>query len=87
MKQLGKSGAAIAISAFALVATGVALTQVSTAAEGKVQCIGVNACKGHSECQTANSGCTGMNACKGKGWISKTKAECQALEGTVGDPV
>jgi hypothetical protein len=47
----------------------------------------VNACKGHSECQTANSGCTGMNACKGQGWISKTKTECEALKGKIGDPV
>lgn len=87
MKHIGKSGAALALAAFALVATGAALNLATAATEGKVQCIGVNACKGHSECQTAASSCTGMNACKGQGWISKTKAECEELKGTVGDPV
>lgn len=50
----------------------------------KVECSGVNACKGQSSCQTATSGCKGLNSCKGKGWIPETKENCMAKGGKVG---
>jgi hypothetical protein len=51
---------------------------------GKVHCLGVNSCKGTSECAVeGGSSCKGMNACKGHGWISLTKKECAAQKGTV----
>ncbi|MGH8576359.1 MAG: BufA2 family periplasmic bufferin-type metallophore [Gammaproteobacteria bacterium] len=58
---------------------------VHPAAEGKVKCGGVNACKGKAECNTSTdvSGCKGKNACKGKGWVSLTEAECTAQGGKV----
>jgi uncharacterized membrane protein len=87
MKHIGKSGAALAAAAFTLAVSGTLLTKTATAAEGKIQCIGVNACKGHSECKTAKTGCNGQNACKGQGWVSATKKECTDLKGKIGDPV
>jgi uncharacterized membrane protein len=87
MKHVSKSGAALAAAALTLAISGATLIKSSIAAEGKVQCIGVNSCKGHSECQTATSSCNGMNACKGQGWVSKTKAECQSLKGKIGDMI
>lgn len=87
MKHTNTPGTTIAAAALTLALSGALLSTTSQAAEGKIQCIGVNSCKGHSECQTASSSCTGMNACKGKGWVSKTKAECKALKGKIGDAV
>ncbi|MDE2384423.1 MAG: hypothetical protein KGO53_07375 [Alphaproteobacteria bacterium] len=88
MKHIGKSGALMAAAALGLAVAGAGIvTHASAAAEAKFQCIGVNSCKGHSECQTATSSCNGMNACKGQGWLSKTKAECESLHGKLGDPV
>jgi uncharacterized membrane protein len=87
MNHISKSGAALAAAAFTLAISGTMFAKTSVAAEGKIQCIGINSCKGHSECKTASTGCNGMNSCKGKGWISKTKAECKALKGKIGDAV
>lgn len=52
--------------------------------DGSVKCSGINACKGQSGCQTAESACAGQNACKGKGWVKAVSAEkCEAKGGTV----
>lgn len=48
-----------------------------------VKCMGVNACKGHSSCQTANSSCKGLNDCKGQGWVKVSKQACEQLGGEV----
>lgn len=45
------------------------------------QCHGVNSCEGKSACATAESACTGHNSCKGKGWITSSKADCDAKGG------
>jgi hypothetical protein len=37
------------------------------AADAKVQCSGINACKGKSECATAKNACKGQNECEGQG--------------------
>jgi len=69
------SGAAIAVAAAGLfVAQPVAPN--AQAAEAKIHCLGVNSCKGKSECATATSGCKGQNACKGQGWLSMTEKAC-----------
>lgn len=49
-----------------------------------VECSGINACKGTSSCQTADSACKGLNSCKGKGWVPETKANCLSKGGKVG---
>jgi hypothetical protein len=54
----------------------------SSAASSQVKCVGGNACKGQSLCQSANSGCKGQNACKGKGYVmTPTDKECVAAGG------
>ncbi len=55
----------------------------SDAAQAKVHCYGVNACKGQTACATATNACKGQNACKGKGWLPMTRDECVAKGGTV----
>lgn len=47
----------------------------------KVECHGVNACKGQGECGGKGHACGGKNACKGQGWISMTKEECDSKGG------
>ncbi len=57
------------------------------ASMAKVQCLGINSCKGTSSCQTANSACKGLNSCKGKGWIPESKADCLSKGGKVGKTI
>jgi hypothetical protein len=49
----------------------------------KVHCVGVNACKGKSDCQTASSACKGHNACKGHGFVAMPKRTCEQIGGKV----
>jgi hypothetical protein len=52
--------------------------------DDKVHCLGINACKGKSECGVEGGhGCAGHNACKGKGWVTLTRKECADQKGTV----
>jgi hypothetical protein len=55
---------------------------ISTASadEAKVKCDGVNSCKGHSACKTANNACKGQNSCKGQGFVEMSKADCDAAK-------
>lgn len=48
-----------------------------------VKCMGVNECKGHGACKTANNACAGQNGCKGHGMVEMTAADCGAKNGTV----
>lgn len=48
-----------------------------------IKCEGGNACRGLSECATADgkSLCSGENACKGTGYVyTETQAQCIALQ-------
>jgi hypothetical protein len=48
-----------------------------------IKCEGGNACKGQSECATADgkSLCSGENACKGTGYVyTQTQEQCTALQ-------
>jgi hypothetical protein len=75
----------------AMLATAIALTFAgnvvfaadnSDAAASQVKCVGGNACKGQSACQSAQSSCKGSNACKGKGYVmTPTAKECIAAGG------
>jgi uncharacterized membrane protein len=57
-------------------------TDSKAAASSQVKCVGGNACKGQSLCQSANSGCKGQNACKGKGYVmTPSSKECVAAGG------
>jgi hypothetical protein len=72
-------GLAVAASAAALFITGCASmgSGANGGTEAKVACTGGNACKGQSECKSANSSCKGQNACKGQGFVSLTPDECK----------
>ena len=75
------TGLALATAAAGLFAAGIAPVMAAKhMGEAKVHCDGVNACKGQSACQTANSACKGQNSCKGKGWMFLSKAECDAAQ-------
>lgn len=53
-----------------------------------VKCLGLNDCKGLSECETPDgkSSCQGLNDCKGQGWVTvDTEADCTSGGGTVWD--
>ena len=72
------SGAALAAVA-AVLFTALPISTVS-AAEAKVHCEGVNACKGQSACKTASNECKGQNACKGQGFLELTQKQCTAAK-------
>lgn len=76
--RINTSGAALA--AVAAVLFNVASVGSASATEAKVQCEGVNACKGQSACKTASNGCKGQNACKGQGFLELTQKECAAAK-------
>lgn len=53
------------------------------AAEDKVPCLGVNACKAQGTCHTASNACAGQNGCKGQGVTQTTAADCKAKGGKI----
>jgi hypothetical protein len=76
------AGAAIAASAAALFISGCESTGSQSAqTEAKIVCEAANACKGLSDCKTANSACAGQNECKGQGFVKLTAAECSKVTG------
>lgn len=77
------SGAALAVAAAGLFLSGTASVVAADTKEAKVQCAGVNSCKGKSECATATSACHGQNACKGQGWLKMTEKQCLEKGGKV----
>jgi uncharacterized membrane protein len=83
MKTLAISGAVLATAALGLAIAGTTLSAPASAA-GEIKCSGINSCKGHSECNTANSACKGQNSCKGQGWLPTASAdECTTKGGKV----
>lgn len=70
------TGAALALAAAQLFVTNTGPAAAADAKPAKIHCTGVNACKGKSECSSANNGCNGQNACKGKGWLSVSEKQC-----------
>ncbi|MBA1148671.1 hypothetical protein H0Z60_16595 [Ectothiorhodospiraceae bacterium WFHF3C12] len=76
-----KTGAAIALAAAGLFASGVPAVASAESGTNAGKCFGVNACKGRSSCKTANSSCKGHNACKGKGFVTVSEETCEQLGG------
>jgi len=69
------------MAAAALFAGGHVLGPAAAADDTRVKCVGVNACKGKSECATEKNACASQNACKGHGWITLTEKECRTHGG------
>lgn len=77
-----RAGAAIAVSAAALLISGCETTAGQHShTEARIACVGANACKGLSDCKTANSACAGQNECKGQGMVMLSAVECAKLTG------
>lgn len=83
MKLNAISGAALAAAALTFAVGGMTLTTQVQAAEGKVMCYGVNACKGQGACKSANNACKGQAACKGQGWINASAEDCKKWGGKI----
>ena len=75
------AGATIAAAAASLFLGSMTGAPLAHAQEAKVQCAGVNSCKGKSECSTAKNACKGQNACKGEGWLAMSEKQCLAKGG------
>lgn len=75
-------GAMVAAAVAGLFST-VVPAVASAKSGGKVNCAGVNECKGKGGCKSATNECKGKNACKGKGWMSMSEKDCTAKGGTV----
>jgi len=48
------------------------------------QCYGVNVCKGHNDCKTADNACAGHASCKGTGFVMTTAKSCADIGGKTG---
>lgn len=84
MTRRKMTGLLLATTAAALFGT----ATITAAAEdatvsADVKCMGINACKGSSECATATNSCKGQNSCKGSGWVHASKSDCDAKGGKV----
>jgi hypothetical protein len=81
-------GFVVAAAVVGMLATGHQFAADKDMKEGKkeVKCAGVNSCKGHGACASADGShaCAGKNECKGKGWVkAKTAEECTKKGGKV----
>lgn len=85
MKQAIQTGALIAVAAAAMALSGVSFAADSAANAAKVQCSGINSCKGTGECKTAANACKGQNSCKGQGFVTTSAADCKAKNGKILD--
>jgi hypothetical protein len=47
-----------------------------------VHCHGVNICKGHNDCKTAENACAGQASCKGTGFVMSPAKSCADIGGT-----
>ncbi len=78
---MDRKAALTAAALAAVMSAGCAHLGGATAA-AKVECHGVNSCKGTSECGGPGHACAGQNSCKGQGWISLTTSDCTGRGGT-----
>jgi len=83
MNSFGK-GILIASAVATLITSGSLVAQAADKAGGeKVRCAGINECKGHGSCASAEHSCAGKNSCKGQGWVETSTAECSQKSGKV----
>ncbi len=83
MNSFGK-GILIASAVATLITSGSLVAQAADKAGGeKVRCAGINECKGHGSCASAEHSCAGKNSCKGQGWVETSTAECSQKGGKV----
>lgn len=84
--RLAAVAAAFAVSTLAAAAEPPAGSMgKAVAADDKVHCYGLHACKGQADCKTTENACKGQNACKGHGFKGMKAGECLSKGGTIGD--
>ncbi|NRD73137.1 hypothetical protein HQQ94_07765 [Shewanella sp. VB17] len=89
--QHSMTGAALALTMAALAGcanTGTSETAQTAMSKGSsdlVHCYGVNTCKGHNDCKTANNACGGHASCKGTGFVAMSAKTCGNVGGNVQD--
>ena len=83
MKPVKKlSGVALATAAAALFVAGCASHGgTGYSATGQVQCMGVNGCKGQSDCKNATNDCKGKNGCRYEGFLYMDPYSCWRAQG------
>lgn len=84
--SVAAAAAALALSSFAFAADNPAGSVGKAINAGdKVHCYGIHACKGNSDCKTAEHACKGKNACGGHGFKAVTAKECLDKSGVIAD--
>lgn len=81
------TGTALAIAAAAMFAAAPMSAMAAGdkgSSEAKVHCYGVNKCKGHNDCKTAQNACKGHASCKGQGFVGMSQHACDEIGGKVG---
>ena len=80
------TGIALAVAAAGMLGTTAPVFAGSdaSASDTKVHCYGVNKCKGHNDCKTAENACKGQGSCKGHGFVLMSEKACDHLGGKVG---
>ena len=74
----------IASAAAMILLSGTVRARADEMMSGKqVSCFGINSCKGHGSCKTAQNDCKGKNACKGQGNTITSAEECNSKGGKV----
>ncbi|SHF13521.1 hypothetical protein SAMN04487965_1449 [Microbulbifer donghaiensis] len=83
------TGASLALAAASLITSGASLANQKQASSGDttdlVHCYGVNVCKGHNDCKTANNDCGGKSSCKGSSFVAMPSKACADVGGKVSD--
>jgi uncharacterized membrane protein len=84
--SLASAAALLAVSMSAFSAANPAGSQgAAVAAADKVHCYGVHACKGNSDCKTAEHACKGNNVCGGHGFKAMAASACLDKGGVIAD--
>lgn len=86
-KKLSKNRSiALAVAAAGLLAAGASVSvQAGSTTIEMAHCYGVNACKGHNDCKTADNACGGHGSCKGKGFVAMPTKACMDIGGELKD--
>ena len=61
------------------------MTAANNATTDLVHCYGVNECKGHNDCKTADNACAGHSSCEGTGFVAMPSEACDHVGGELQD--
>jgi len=78
---VNKGGLLLASAVAGLLAVSGAIGTAAAESGDKVNCYGVNKCKGAGACGGKGHSCAGENACKGKGYLKIDQETCLKIEG------